>query len=213
MATPSSTSSLDRAAPAVDAQHAAIQALISPSLDTELTIPPFRSCGNPQPYLSHTTVNHLLSSDQHHVRLSDPSSRLPNPLDQYDLNALILSQHVPVTSLASLSGPVSGTNPNYGSTPHRPIQRIPSSSSQYLSTYQPTDVGDITLSQQIEFDAICSDYLTMLSPPTHMDSANKAEATTPSLRTSTPPPEDEAAAKAIMEVLEGIFVLALPKAF
>lgn len=204
VATPSSTSSLDRAAPAVDAQHAAVHALISPIFDTELTIPPFRNYGNPQPYRPHPTVNHLLSSEPHHVRLSDPSSsRLPNPLDQYVLNALIHSQHVPVTSFTPLSGSSSGINPNYGSPPHQPIQPIPSSSSQYLSTHQSTDLGDLTLSQQIEFDTICTDYLTMLSPPPHMDSINETEATSPSLRTSTPP-EDEAAAKAIMEVLGGI---------
>lgn len=205
--TPSSTSSLDYTAPAVDAQHAAIQALI----DTELTTPPFRNCGNPQPYFPYTTVNHS-SSDRHHVRLSDSSSRLSKLLDQHDFNTLIPTQYVSVIPLTSLSGSTSGTNPSYGSPLHRPTQRIPSSSSQYLSTHQPTDLGDLTISQQIEFDTICSDYLTMLSPQTRTDSTNKAEVISPALSAASLPPEDEAAAKAILEVLEGMFSLTLSKA-
>ena len=51
----------------------------------------------------------------------------------------------------------------------------------------------------------------MLSSPTRTDSTNKAEATSPALRASSPP-EDEAAAKAILEVLEGMIVVALSRA-
>jgi hypothetical protein len=106
VATPSSASSLDRTAPAVDAQHAALQALISPVLDTELTIPSFRNCGNPQPYFPHPPANYSSPSDRHHVHLSDsPSSRLPRLLDQHDFNTLIPTQYVPVTPLTSLSAP------------------------------------------------------------------------------------------------------------
>ena len=211
VATPSSTSSLDHTAPAVDAQHAALQALISPILDTELTMPPFRNCGNPQPYFPYPPVNHLLS-DRHHVHLSgSPSSRLPRLLDQHDFNNLIPSQYVPVTPFTSLSGSASGTNPSYGSPLHQQIQQIPSASSQYLSAHQPTDFDNLTISQQIEFDTICSDYLTMLSSPTRMDSTNKAEAISPAPSTVSLPPEDKAAAKAILEVLEGMFVIVLSK--
>ena len=212
VATPSSASSLDHIAPAVDAQHAALQALISPVLGTELTIlPSFRNCGNSQSYLPHTLADYSSSLHRHNVRLSDsPSSRLPRFLDQYDLNTLTPTHYVPVIPFTSfLSGSASGTNPSYGSPPQS-IQPIPSSSSQYLSTHQPTDLGDLSTSQQIEFDTICSDYLTMLSSPTRTDSTNKAEATSPALRASSPP-EDEAAAKAILEVLEGTIVVALSR--
>ena len=214
VATPSSASSLDYTAPAVDAQHAALQALMSPVLGTELTIPSsFRNCGNPQSYFSHPSANYPSSSDRQHVRLSDSSSsHLPSLLDQHDFGTLIPSHYVPVTPLSSLlSGSTSGTNPRYGSSPHQPIQPIPSSSNQYLSTHQPTDIGDLSISQQIEFDTICSDYLTMLSSPTCMNSTRKAEATSPALSTSSPP-EDEAAAKAILEVLEGMVIVALSRA-
>jgi len=210
VATPSSTSSLDRAAPAVDAQHAALQALISPILGTELTNPSFRNFGNPQPYFPHPLVNHSSPSDQHHVHLSgSPSSCPPRFLDQHDFNTLIPSQYVPVTPLTSLSGSASGTNPSYGSPLHQSIQQIPSVSSQYLSTHQSTDLGNLTISQQIEFDTICSDYLTMLSSPTRMDSTNKAEAISPASSAVSLPPGDKAAAKAILEVLEGMFVTVL----
>jgi hypothetical protein len=202
--TPSSVSSLDHIAPAADAQHAALQALMSPILDPELTNPSFRNFGEPQPYFPH--LFNRSSPHRHHVRLSDSSSRLPNPLDQYDFNTIIPSHHVPVTPLASiLSGFASGTNPSYGSPLHRSTQPIPPTSSQYLSTHQPTDLGDLSISQQIEFDTICSDYLTMLSPTTHMDSTTKAETIGP-VSGDASPPGDEAAAKAILEVLEGTVV-------
>ena len=203
VATPSSTSSLDHTAPAVDAQHAALQALMSPVLDTELTIPSFRNFGDPRPYFPHPPVNHSPPSYRHHVRLSDPSSRLSRPLDQHDLNTLIPTQYVPVIPFPFLSGSASCTNPSHG-TSSQSIQQIPSSTSQYLSTHQPTELGDLSISQQIEFDTICSDYLTMLSP-TRMDSTNKAEVISPVLGTDSPP-KDEAAAKAILEVLEGMFI-------
>jgi hypothetical protein len=203
-ATPSSASSLDHTAPAADAQHAALQALISSVPDTELTIPLFRNSGNFQPYFPLTSANHSPSSHRQYVRLSDPSSsRLPRLLDQHDFNPLIPTHYASVTSLTSLlSGSASGTNPSYGSPPHQPIQPIPSSSSQYLSTHQQTDLGDLSISQQIEFETICSDYLTMLSSPTNMDSATKAETISPTPRAASPPPEDKAAAKAILEALE-----------
>ena len=205
--TPSSASSLDHTAPAVDAQHAALQALMSPVMATELIMPPsFRNCGNPQSYFPHPPANYPSSSDRY-VRLNDSSSsRPPRLLDQHDLLPLIPSNYVSVNPLTSLlSGPASGTNPNYGSPPHQSIQPIPSSSNQYLSTHQPTDIGDLSISQQIEFDTICSDYLTMLSSP---NSTRKAEATSPALG-ATSPLEDEAAAKAILKVLEGMVVVAL----
>ena len=209
VATPSSASSLDHTAPAVDAQHAALQALLSSVPDTELIIPSFRNSGNLQPCFPHTSTNHSPPSHRHHVRLSDSSSRLSGLLDQHDLNTLISIHHASVTPFTSLlSGSASGTNPSYGS-PLQPIQPIPSLSSQYLSTHQPTDLGDLCISQQIEFDTICSDYLTMLSSPTHMDSKNEADTASPALRAASPPPEDEAAAKAILEVLEGKVVLFL----
>jgi len=44
-----------------------------------------------------------------------------------------------------------------------------------------------------------------------MDSANKVEATSPALSAASPPPEDEAAAKAILEVLEGMDVVVLSR--
>ena len=211
VATPSSTSSLDRTAPAVDVQHAALQALISSSFDTELTVPSFRSRGNLQPYFPHPSVNHLSPSDRHHVHLSgSPPSHIPRLLDQHDFNASIPNQYVPVIPLTSLSGSASGTNPSYGSPLYQSTQQIPSASNKYLSTHQSTDLGDLTISQQIEFDTICSDYLTMLSP-TRMDSTNEAEAISPAPSAVSLPPEDKAAAKAIMEVLEGIFVSVLSK--
>ena len=140
-----------------------------------LTIPSFRNFGDPQPYFPHPPVNHSPPSYRHHVRLSDPPSRLSRPLDQHDLNTLIPTQYVPVIPFPFLSGSASctnpsRTNPSHG-TPSQSIQQIPSSTSQYLSTHQPTELGDLSISQQIEFDAICSDYLTMLSP-TRMDSTN-----------------------------------------
>jgi len=214
VATPSSASSLDHTAPAVGAQHAALQALMSPVQATELTIPPsFRNCGSPQSYFPYPPVNYPSSSDRQHVRLSDSSpSRPPRLLDQHDLNNLISAHYVPVNPLSSLlSGSASGTNPRYGSPPHQSTQPIPSSSNQYLSTHQPIDIGDLSISQQIEFDTICSDYLTMISSPTCMDSTRKAEATSPALSATTPP-EDEAAAKAILEVLEGMVISSLSRA-
>ena len=205
VATPSSTSSLDRTAPAVDVQHAALQALTSPIFDTELTVPSFRSRGNLQPYFPHPPVNDLSPLGRHHVHLiGSPSSRIPRLLDQHDFSTSIPNQYVPVTPLTPLSGSASGTNPNYGSSPHQPVQPILSSSSQYLSTRQSTDLDDLSISQQIEFDTICSDYLTMLSSPTNMDSTTKAEAISPTPRAASPPPEDEAAAKVILQVLEGM---------
>lgn len=209
--TPSSVSSLDRAVPTVDVQHAALQALLSPVLDAELTIP-FRNCGNPQPYFPYTPTNHSSSLHQHHVHLSDSlSSHLPSLLNQHDLNALNPIQHVPVTPLTFLSGSASSTNPSYGSPLHQSIQQIPSSSSQYLSTHQPADLGDLSISQQIDFDTICSDYLTMVSSPTRMDSPTKGELISPAVSAGSPPSEDEAAAKAILEVIEGVFVTDLSK--
>jgi len=211
--TPCSASSLDRAVSTVDAQHAALQALLSPVLDAELTIPPFRNCGNPQPYSLHAPANHPPSLHPHNVRLSDSfSSRLSSLLDQHDFDTLIPTHHVPVTPLTSLSGSATNTNSSYG-PPLHPIQQIPSSSSQYLSTHQPIDLNDLSISQQIEFDTICSDYLTMLSSPTCMDPPSKGEATSPAVSAASPPPEDEAAAKAILEVLEGTFGYVLSKSF
>lgn len=213
VATPSSASSLDHIAPAVDAQHAALQALISSVPDTELTIPSFRNSGNLQPYFPHTSANHSPSSHRHYVRLSDPSSsHLPRLLDQNDFNTLIPSHYATVTPLTYLlSGSASGTNPSYGSSLHQQIQPIPSSPIQYLSTHQSTDLGDLSISQQIEFETVCSDYLTMLSS-TNMDSTSKAENTSPAPR-ATSPPEDDAAAKAILEVLEGTVDTLLPRYF
>ena len=213
VATPSSASSLDHTAPAVDAQHAALRAFVSPVMATELTIPPsFRNCGNPQSHFPHTSANYS-PSHREYVRLSDsPSSRPPRLLDQHDLSNLNPSHYVPVNPLASLlSGSASGTNPSYGSPPHQPIQPIPPFSNQYLSKHHPTDIGDLSVSQQIEFDTICSDYLTMLSSPTRMDSTRKAEATSPALG-AVSPPEDEAAAKAILEVIEGMDIIVLSRA-
>ena len=211
VATPSSASSLDHIAPAVDAQHAALQALISPVLATELTVPSsFRNCADLQSHFSLAPTNYSSSLHRHNVRLSDsPSSHIPNLLDQHDFT-LTTTHHVPVIPFTSFSGSASGTNPNYGSPSHQSIQPIPSSSSQYLSTHQPTDLGDLSISQQIEFDAICSDYLTMLSSPNRMDSTSKAEAASPALGAASPP-EDEAAAKAILKVLEGMVVVVLSR--
>ena len=212
VATPSSTSSLDRTAPAVDVQHAALQALTSPIFDNELTVPSFRSRGNLQPYFPHPPVNDLSPLGRHHVHLiGSPFSRIPRLLDQHDFNTSIPNQYVPVTPLTPLSGSASGTNPSYGLPLYQPTQQIPSVSNQYLSTHQSTDLGDLTISQQIEFDTICSDYLTMLSSPTRMDSTNEAEAISPAPSAVSLPPEDKAAAKAILEVLEGIFVIVLSK--
>lgn len=42
-----------------------------------------------------------------------------------------------------------------------------------------------------------------------MDSKNEANTASPALRAASPPPEDEAAAKAILEVLEGKVALVL----
>ena len=203
VATPSSASSLDHIA-AVDAQRAALQALISPVPDTELTTPSFRNSGNLQPYFPHTSTNHSPPSHRHYVRLSDPSSsRLFRLFDQHGF-PLIPTQHVPLTRPNSfLSGSASGTNPSYGSPPHQPIPPIPSSSNQYLSTHQSTDLGDLSASQQIEFETICSDYLTMLSSPTNMDSTTKAESVSPPPRAASLPLEDEAAARAILQAFEG----------
>ena len=44
-----------------------------------------------------------------------------------------------------------------------------------------------------------------------MDSTNEAEAISPAPSAVSLPPEDKAAAKAILEVLEGIFVTVLSK--
>jgi hypothetical protein len=208
VATPSSASSLDHTASAVDAQRAALQALVSSVPDTELTIPSFRNSGNLQPYFPHTSANHSPPTHRHYVHLSDPSSsRLSKLLDQHDFT-LIPTHYASVNPLNSLlSGSASGINPSYGSFPHQPIRPIPISSSQYLSTHQSTDLGDLSISQQIEFETICSDYLTMLSSPTNMDPTTKAETVSP--RAVSPPLEDEAAAKAILQVLEGM-VITLP---
>lgn len=211
VATPSSASSLDHTAPAVDAQRAALQALVSSVLDTELTIPSFRNSGNLQPYFPHTSAHHLPPSHRHNVRLSDLSSHLPRLLDQHDFNALTPTHYASVTPFTTLlSGSASGTNPSYGSSPHQPTQPIPSSPSQYLSTPQTTDLGDLSISQQVEFETICSDYLTMLSSPTNMDPTTKAESISPAPRAASPS-EDEAAAKAILKALEGIVATIHPK--
>ena len=213
VATPSSASSLDHTVPAVDAQHAALQALISSVPDAELTISSFRNSGNLQPYFLRLSANHSSEPRRHYVRLSDPSSsRPPRQLDQHDFNPLISTHYasvIPPNYL--LSGSASGTNPNYGSPPHQPIQPIPSSSSQYLSIHHSADLLDLSDSQQIEFETVCSDYLTMLSSPTDMDSTSKAEAISPAPRTTSPPPEDAAAAQAILQVLEGIVGTVPPK--
>ena len=213
VATPSSASSLDHTAPEVDAQHAVLQALISSVPDTELTITSFRNSGNLQPYFPHPSTNPPPPSHRHYVRLSDPSSsRLPRLLDQHDFNTLIPTHYASVTPFTSLlSGSASGSNPSYGSTPHLPTQPIPSSPNQYLSNQLSTDLGDLSVSQQIEFESICSDYLTMLSPPTNMDPKIKAGTISP--RADSPPPEDEAAAKAILQVLEGMVDTSLWRSF
>lgn len=213
VATPSSASSLDHTVSTTDAHHAVLEALISSVPDTELTIPSFRNSGNFQSYFPHTSA-HNSPSHRQHVRLSGSPSHLSSLLDQHDFNTLIPTHHVTVTSLASLlSGSASGTSSSYGPPLHQQTQPIPSSSSQYLSTHQPTNLGDLSLSQQIEFDTICSDYLNMLSPPTRMDSTNKAETVRPAIRAASPPPGDEAAAKAILEVLEGTVATALSREF
>lgn len=214
VATPSSASSLDHTASAVDAQHVVLQALISSVPDAELTIPSFRNSGNLQPYFLHTSANHSPSSHRHHVRLSDPSSRPPRSLDQHDFNTLIPTHYASVNPFTYLlSGSASGINPSYGSSPHQPSKPIPSSPSQYLSTHPSTDLGDLSISQQIEFETVRSDYLTMLSSPTNMDSTTKVEAISPTPRAASPPSEDEAATKAILQVLEGMVDIVLQSSF
>lgn len=169
--------------------------LNSPDLDTELTVPSFRR-----------PIDNYPSSVRHHVQLSDPPSRHLNPLnyngfpsppsstlDQHDL----LNRHPRTTSVSI---------PNHG--PHQYNNTINFSTDlQYLSNQQlDTIVSPLPAEPQLDFINIRSDYLNMINKSSDNQAGDRrspAQASSSTLSPLTPLLDDDMAAQAVMDVLEG----------